>query len=114
MSKTYDEDLDVPQGISCGNWLWGSVQIQAQTGEIVTVDVTGLTVEGTGTTSIQASPRTKHPWYSVGTVSVTPAQDGIHEFDDPDWNESSFRIHFIRTSNTLSTVDWMIWRDATT
>lgn len=111
MSKTYNEDLSIPQGITVGNWTWGNIIVQPQAGEPTTVEITGLNLSGEGDIYPQASVDSAWPWRSSGQVTIGVPDSGLNQ-----WEEGltqSFKIVFARTNDSDTRIHWMVWRALT-
>lgn len=111
MPSEYNEDLDVPEGISVGNWEWGNVIVQPQAGERTSVDITGLNLTGTGDIHPQASVKSSWPWTSAGAVTIGIPDGGLTQWDEG--VTQSFTIVFARTNGSDTRIHWMVWRDIT-
>lgn len=107
MSQEFNEALDCPEGISVGNWAWGSVVIAPEAGSISSVTVSGLNLQGEGDVNFQASAKSRYPWTSMGETSVVPP-DGASNFEE---DPTQFRIFIYRTTSAATRVHWMAWRD---
>lgn len=109
MAAEYNEDLDCPEGISVGNWIWGDIVMTEITpNQANYIDVTGLNPEGEGDYFIQASIKSAYPWSAARAVGVSSTEDD-HVYDDP----TSFRIWFYRTTGAATRIHWMMWRNVT-
>lgn len=109
MSKEYNEALDCPEGISVGNWAWGSVVIKPEAGTVTSVTISGLNLLGEGDVNFQASAKSTVPWNSMGEVGVAPAENASSFEEDP----TQFRIIIYRTTTVATRIHWMAWRDVT-
>lgn len=112
MSREYNEDLDIPQGIFASNWIWGNVIVTPTANEVTSVDITGLNVVGDGEIRCQASVKSAYPWVSAGYVGIgTFGEEG----EILPWEESTnqIRITFFRTNDSETRIHWMVWRDST-
>ena len=112
MSKSFNEDLDVPEGIYLGNWIWGNVVVTPQPNETTSVDVTGLNVAGEGEMYPQASVKSAYPHVSSGMVGVDTVQSEggvLLLWETGDFTQ--FRISYMRSTNAETRIHWMVWRD---
>lgn len=115
MSKTYNEDVHFAEGLSVGNLAFGIVSVAPSPGEIVSVDVTGLNLEGGGEIFPQAQVHTAWPWQSCSNASVytTIAGEDVSTVDLWNHDATGFRIHFKRTNNSETWISWMLWKRPT-
>lgn len=111
MSKEVTGDLSVPEGVSLANWFWGRVSIKAEKDNGTSVDVSGINIPGVGAISYQATARTRLPWSAVSTATVSSSEDSPALLQDDDG--TSFRIWIRRNTNSVVSINWMVWRDAT-
>lgn len=109
MSKEYNEALDCTEGISVGNWTWGSVVIKPEAGAVSSITVSGLNLLGEGNVNFQASAKSTVPWSSMGEVGVAPAESAASFEDDP----TQFQIYIYRNTSVATRIHWMAWRDVT-
>lgn len=107
MSKEYNEALDCQEGISVGNWAWGSVVIKPDPAAVTSVTVSGLNLQGTGDVCFQASAKSAYPWIAMGETGVAPP-DGASSFEE---DPSQFRIFIYRTTGAATRIHWMAWRE---
>ena len=113
MSKSFDEDLDVPEGIYLGNWIWGNVVVTPQPNQTTSVDVTGLNIAGEGEMYPQASVKSAYPYVSSGMVGVdtvpVEGEDPLLLWETDDYTQ--FRISYMRSTDAETRIHWMVWRD---
>lgn len=108
MAQEFNEALDVPEGISVGNWTWGDVVIRPEAASVDnSVTISGVALTGEGDVCFQASVKSAYPWQAAGEVGVAPPEGNTSFEDDP----TSFRIFFYRTTTAATRVHWMAWRD---
>lgn len=115
MSKSFNEDLDVSEGIYLGNWIWGNVVVTPQPNQTTSVDVTGLNVAGEGEMYPQASVKSSYPHTSSGMVGVDTVQDEggtLLLWETGDFTQ--FRISYRRSTDAETRIHWMVWRDRNT
>ena len=106
MSKSFDENVHVTEGIFVGNWLWGNIVVTPQANEVTLVDVTGLNIAGQGELNPQASVKSAYPWSSAGHVTVASLEDGTQPWEAAD----QIRIAFRRVNDSETRIHWMVWR----
>lgn len=106
MSKTYDENTHFAKGLSVGNLAFGIVVVSPSPAEVVTVDVTGLNLEGDGEIFPQAQVHTSWPWQSCSNATITTSE-GVNPWD---LDGSTFRIAFRRVNNAETWISWMVWK----
>lgn len=111
MAAQYDEDLDVPHGISVGNWVWGNIIVQPEAGQPTTIEITGLNIAGQGDIFPQASVKSAWPWTSAGTVTIGVPEGGLNQWEAGE--TQSFKIMFARTNESETRIHWMVWREVT-
>jgi hypothetical protein len=111
MSRTYNEDVHFAGGISVGNLASGMIVVSPTAGERLTVDITGLNLEGEGELFPQAQVYTQWPWHSCSNATIWTTSDTDALWDDED--ATSFRIAFVRTNTASTNIGWMAWRGVT-
>lgn len=111
MAKTYNGNLNVLLGVSVGNWIWGRANAEMDPGVPVSIDITGLNIDGEGTLNYQVTARTRLPWTSVSQATVSAVADSPANLWDED--PSQFRIWMMRKNRSVTGVGWMIWRNVT-
>lgn len=108
MSNVYNEALDCPEGISVGNWTWGSVVLTPESVATETsITVSGINLEGEGPVNFQASAKSAYPWTAMGEVGVAPPEEASSFDEDP----TAFRIFMYRATKAATRIHWMAWRD---
>ena len=106
MSKEYNEDVHVTEGLFAGNWIWGNVIVTPTANEVTYIDVTGLNVAGTGELVAQASVKSAYPWVSAGHVAIATPEGADNPWDA----EDQIRIAFFRVNDSETRIHWMVWR----
>lgn len=111
MARTYNGNLNVLLGISVGNWIWGSVSAEMDPGVPVSIDVSGINIQGEGDICYQVTSRTRFPWFSTSQPTVSSVNDSPAYL--PSEDGSQFRIWMRRKNRAVTSANWMVWRDAT-
>ena len=110
MSKTYNENMNFAGGLSVGNFAHGIVVVSPSPGEVVTVDVGGLNMEGEGQLYPQAQVYTQHPWYSCSNALVyTPVTDPV-AVNLGSTDGTAFRSCIRRTNSSETNIGWCVWK----
>ena len=114
MSKTYNEDVHFAGGLSVGNFAHGMVVIAPSPGEVSTVDITGLNMEGQGELYPQAQVYTQWPWYSCSNATVYTTVTDPTPVSLWSLEPTQFRITMRRTNSSITNVGWCVWQAVVT
>lgn len=109
MSKTYNENMHFAGGLSVGNFAHGTVIVSPSPAERISVDVTGLNLEGDGEIFPQVQVHTAWPWYSCSNATVGH-MESVNPWDD---DGTQFRIFFVRTNSAETWISWCVWKGVT-
>jgi hypothetical protein len=100
MSAHYEGDLLVTGAISAGNIQTGLIRFTPEAGVPTPVEVTGLSLRGTGPVQVQLTAHTMVPGTRVVEVGVTSV------------SPSGFTAWIYRTNAEETNASWLAWRDA--
>jgi hypothetical protein len=100
MSQTYEEDLIVTGAISAGNIQTGLIRFTPEPNVPTPVEVTGLSLRGTGPVQAQITAHTSVPGLRVIEVSVSSVSD------------TGFTAWIYRTNANETNASYLAWRDA--
>lgn len=107
MSKEYNEDVDIPEGLFAGNWIWGNIIVTPTANDITFIDITGLNVSGQGELFPQASVKSAYPWVSTGMVGISTLEGDVNPWDG---DGTQIRLAFYRINDSETRIHWMVWR----
>lgn len=111
MSKTYNENVHFAGGLSIGNLAMGMFTVQPPAREVMSIDVSGINLLGSGEMVPFAQVHTAWPWYSA-SVACVHTSDTSDEDPTDLWDTwgSGFRIVWRRTNNSETNVSWCAWK----
>lgn len=110
MSKVYNEDVHFAKGLSIGNFAHGMVVFAPSPREMMSVDVTGLNMEGTGEMYPQVQVFSQWPWHSCSNAAILSASEEEPQVPLWDQDATGFRIVFRRTNSAITNVGWCVWK----
>lgn len=96
---TYDDDVIVTGVLSAGNIATGMARITPEPGVPTSVEVTGLSLRGTGQVRVQLTPHTSVPGTRVEEMGVTSV------------SATGFRAWIYRTNATETNFSWLARRE---